>query len=91
MIYLVFSYVIILTHWIPITYHVMVSCFMFFFLAVNFFFFALICFLFLRSRESQEASNPGNNLYVTGLSTRVSTGDLEKFFGNEGKVRNDCL
>ncbi|XVF52934.1 hypothetical protein PTKIN_Ptkin05aG0057800 [Pterospermum kingtungense] len=39
-----------------------------------------------RSRESQDAANPGNNLYVTGLSTRVSTGELEKFFGNEGKV-----
>ncbi|KAG8476513.1 hypothetical protein CXB51_033474 [Gossypium anomalum] len=39
-----------------------------------------------RSRESQDASNPGNNLYVTGLSTRVTAGDLEKYFGNEGKV-----
>ncbi|XVF10566.1 hypothetical protein REPUB_Repub07fG0193600 [Reevesia pubescens] len=39
-----------------------------------------------RSRESQEATNPGNNLYVTGLSTRVTTSDLEKFFSNEGKV-----
>ncbi|KAA3463153.1 Scaffold attachment factor B2 [Gossypium australe] len=42
-----------------------------------------------RSRESQDASNPGNNLYVTGLSTRVTAGDLEKYFGNEGKVL-DC-
>ncbi|XP_022720650.1 serine/arginine-rich splicing factor SR45a-like [Durio zibethinus] len=39
-----------------------------------------------RSRDSQDAANPGNNLYVTGLSTRVTTGDLEKYFGNEGKV-----
>ncbi|EOY24793.1 PREDICTED: serine/arginine-rich splicing factor SR45a isoform X1 [Theobroma cacao] len=40
-----------------------------------------------RSRSrSQDASNPGNNLYVTGLSTRVTTADLEKYFGNEGKV-----
>ncbi|XP_021283024.1 serine/arginine-rich splicing factor SR45a-like [Herrania umbratica] len=40
-----------------------------------------------RSRsKSQDASNPGNNLYVTGLSTRVTTADLEKYFGGEGKV-----
>ncbi|XVE64811.1 hypothetical protein DITRI_Ditri07aG0131900 [Diplodiscus trichospermus] len=39
-----------------------------------------------RSRDSQDAANPGNNLYVTGISTRVTTGDLEKYFGNEGKV-----
>ena len=39
-----------------------------------------------RSRDSAPAENPGNNLYVTGLSTRVSSADLEKFFGNEGKV-----
>lgn len=40
-----------------------------------------------RSRSPEEdASNPGNNLYVTGLSTRVTTADLEKFFGKEGKV-----
>ncbi|XVF13093.1 hypothetical protein REPUB_Repub08aG0178200 [Reevesia pubescens] len=39
-----------------------------------------------RSRETQDVVNPGNNLYVTGLSTRVNSGDLEKYFGNEGKV-----
>ncbi|KAK2664119.1 hypothetical protein Ddye_002693 [Dipteronia dyeriana] len=39
-----------------------------------------------RSRDSAPAENPGNNLYVTGLSTRVTSADLEKFFGNEGKV-----
>ncbi|CAL1400989.1 unnamed protein product [Linum trigynum] len=39
-----------------------------------------------RSRESVEAYNPGNNLYVTGLSTRVTSSDLEKFFAKEGKV-----
>lgn len=44
----------------------------------------MICF---RSRDSVEAANPGNNLYVTGLSTRVSSSDLEKFFNKEGKVR----
>ncbi|KAL3498879.1 hypothetical protein ACH5RR_041611 [Cinchona calisaya] len=39
-----------------------------------------------RSRDSVEAVNPGNNLYVTGLSTRVNSSDLEKFFSKEGKV-----
>ncbi|KAJ4839640.1 hypothetical protein Tsubulata_035883 [Turnera subulata] len=40
-----------------------------------------------RSRESEvDAANPGNNLYVTGLSTRVSSADLEKYFSKEGKV-----
>ncbi|XP_057977537.1 serine/arginine-rich splicing factor SR45a-like isoform X2 [Malania oleifera] len=39
-----------------------------------------------RSRESHESKNPGNNLYVTGLSTRVATSDLERYFGKEGKV-----
>ncbi|KAM0871353.1 hypothetical protein ACQ4PT_039471 [Festuca glaucescens] len=42
-----------------------------------------------RSRSRDELRNPGNNLYVTGLSTRTSSSDLEKFFGKEGKVR-DC-
>ncbi|KAK9276560.1 hypothetical protein L1049_006095 [Liquidambar formosana] len=39
-----------------------------------------------RSRDSIDATNPGNNLYVTGLSTRVTSSDLEKYFNNEGKV-----
>ncbi|PON62912.1 Splicing factor-like protein [Parasponia andersonii] len=39
-----------------------------------------------RSRDSDGIANPGNNLYVTGLSTRVTTSDLEKYFGKEGKV-----
>ncbi|XP_059641694.1 serine/arginine-rich splicing factor SR45a-like [Cornus florida] len=39
-----------------------------------------------RSQDSVDVVNPGNNLYVTGLSTRVSTSDLEKFFSSEGKV-----
>ncbi|XP_027082053.1 serine/arginine-rich splicing factor SR45a-like [Coffea eugenioides] len=39
-----------------------------------------------RSRDSAGAVNPGNNLYVTGLSTRVASSDLEKFFNREGKV-----
>ncbi|GAB2273891.1 Serine/arginine-rich splicing factor SR45a [Dionaea muscipula] len=39
----------------------------------------------LRS-DDDEAGNPGNNLYVTGLSSRVTESDLEKFFSKEGKV-----
>ncbi|XP_024175022.1 serine/arginine-rich splicing factor SR45a isoform X2 [Rosa chinensis] len=40
-----------------------------------------------RSRSpSVDATNPGNNLYVTGLSTRVTSADVEKFFNKEGKV-----
>ncbi|CAL5424520.1 unnamed protein product [Camellia sinensis] len=38
-----------------------------------------------RSRESS-VENPGNNLYVTGLSARVTKRDLEKHFLAEGKV-----
>ncbi|KAG6553291.1 hypothetical protein Mapa_005025 [Marchantia paleacea] len=36
--------------------------------------------------ERTEANNPGNNLYVTGLSTRVTEKDLEDHFAVEGKV-----
>ncbi|KAM7491422.1 hypothetical protein LguiA_034343 [Lonicera macranthoides] len=42
-----------------------------------------------RSRDSDDVENPGNNLYVTGLSTRVTSSDLEKYFNKEGKV-TDC-
>ncbi|XP_047075589.1 serine/arginine-rich splicing factor SR45a-like isoform X1 [Lolium rigidum] len=42
-----------------------------------------------RSRSRDDLRNPGNNLYVTGLSTRTSSSDLEKFFSKEGKVL-DC-
>ncbi|RLM60640.1 hypothetical protein C2845_PM14G10370 [Panicum miliaceum] len=38
--------------------------------------------------RSEDDRNPGNNLYVTGLSTRVTEDDLEKFFNKEGKVKN---
>ncbi|KAG2583620.1 hypothetical protein PVAP13_6KG055812 [Panicum virgatum] len=42
-----------------------------------------------RSRSrSEDDRNPGNNLYVTGLSTRVTEDELEKFFSKEGKVKN---
>lgn len=40
----------------------------------------------LRSYDSEDAANPGNNLYVTGLSARVTESDLEKYFNREGKV-----
>ncbi|CDP09143.1 unnamed protein product [Coffea canephora] len=41
-----------------------------------------------RSRDSSDAENPGNNLYVTGLSTRVTKRDLEKHFSTEGAVED---
>nr|GLL42963.1 mitochondrial uncoupling protein 2-like [Ipomoea trifida] len=41
-----------------------------------------------RSRYSGESENPGNNLYVTGLATRVREKDLEKHFSSEGKVED---
>eukprot|EP00268_Persea_americana_P009806 TRINITY_DN13931_c0_g1_i1.p1 TRINITY_DN13931_c0_g1~~TRINITY_DN13931_c0_g1_i1.p1 ORF type:complete len:127 (-),score=16.59 TRINITY_DN13931_c0_g1_i1:1703-2083(-) len=37
-----------------------------------------------RSYDSSNVDNPGNNLYVTGLSSRVTTRDLEKHFSSEG-------
>ncbi|KAL3676847.1 hypothetical protein R1sor_026795 [Riccia sorocarpa] len=37
-------------------------------------------------RYRHDALNPGNNLYVTGLSTRVNEKDLEEHFSREGKV-----
>ncbi|XP_023645340.1 serine/arginine-rich splicing factor SR45a isoform X3 [Capsella rubella] len=40
-----------------------------------------------RSRSiSTDAENPGNSLYVTGLSHRVTERDLEDHFSKEGKV-----
>ncbi|KAJ4773937.1 RNA-binding (RRM/RBD/RNP motifs) family protein [Rhynchospora pubera] len=39
-----------------------------------------------RSRESVDVENPGNNLYVTGLSSRTTEAKLEKHFSTEGKV-----
>ncbi|CAM6058505.1 unnamed protein product [Sphagnum tenellum] len=35
---------------------------------------------------SEDANNPGNNLYVTGLSVRVSEKELQDHFEQEGKV-----
>ncbi|CAN0918896.1 Serine/arginine-rich splicing factor SR45a, partial [Linum grandiflorum] len=39
-----------------------------------------------RSLERTEAVNPGDTLYVTGLSTRVTERELEDHFSKEGKV-----
>ncbi|CAB4282328.1 unnamed protein product [Prunus armeniaca] len=40
-----------------------------------------------RSRSrSPSVENPGNNLYVTGLSPRITKRELEKHFASEGKV-----
>lgn len=36
---------------------------------------------------SIDVENPGNNLYVTGLSPRITKRELEKHFAAEGKVR----
>lgn len=44
-----------------------------------------VYFLF-RDRSDDDLRNPGNNLFVTGLSTRVTEAELEKFFSKEGKV-----
>ncbi|XP_008806158.1 serine/arginine-rich splicing factor SR45a isoform X1 [Phoenix dactylifera] len=38
------------------------------------------------SRGRSDARNPGNTLYVTGLSSRVTDRDLEDHFSREGKV-----
>ncbi|XP_038705500.1 serine/arginine-rich splicing factor SR45a isoform X5 [Tripterygium wilfordii] len=35
---------------------------------------------------SCDVENPGNNLYVTGLSPRITKRELEKHFASEGKV-----
>lgn len=42
-------------------------------------------FFYIRSFSS-DAENPGNSLYVTGLSHRVTERDLEDHFAKEGKV-----
>ncbi|KAK1280913.1 hypothetical protein QJS04_geneDACA018272 [Acorus gramineus] len=37
-------------------------------------------------RYDSDVENPGNNLYVTGLSPRVTKKNLEKHFSSEGKI-----
>ena len=39
-----------------------------------------------RSQDFSDVENPGNNLYVTGLSSRITKNELEKHFDSEGKV-----
>ncbi|KAH0454882.1 hypothetical protein IEQ34_016806 [Dendrobium chrysotoxum] len=39
-----------------------------------------------RGCDSADAVNPGNNLYVTGLSSNVSKAELQDHFAREGKV-----
>ncbi|KAK1394262.1 Serine/arginine-rich protein RS2Z32 [Heracleum sosnowskyi] len=41
-----------------------------------------------RSYDSTEVENPGNNLYVTGLSPRITKRDIEKHFSTQGKVED---
>ncbi|XP_038723521.1 serine/arginine-rich splicing factor SR45a-like isoform X1 [Tripterygium wilfordii] len=42
-------------------------------------------------RPRTEVVNPGNTLYVTGLSTRVTERELEEHFSKEGKVASCFL
>ncbi|XVF18097.1 hypothetical protein REPUB_Repub10bG0182200 [Reevesia pubescens] len=44
-----------------------------------------------RSRGRADDGNPGNTLYVTGLSQRVTERDLEEHFSKEGKVASCFL
>ncbi|VVA99422.1 unnamed protein product [Arabis nemorensis] len=44
-----------------------------------------------RSRGRTETKNPGNTLYVTSLSTRVTERELEGHFSKEGKVASCFL
>ncbi|KAK3224414.1 hypothetical protein Dsin_011439 [Dipteronia sinensis] len=44
-----------------------------------------------RSHGRADVTNPGNTLYVTGLSTRVTERELEKHFSKEGKVASCFL
>jgi transformer-2 protein len=37
--------------------------------------------------DRREGQNPGNNLHVSGLSTRVDTRDLEAAFAKIGRVK----
>lgn len=48
----------------------------------------LVCMIYGCRSPSSDVENPGNNLYVTGLSHRISKKDLERHFSSEGKV---CL
>ncbi|KAL9244063.1 hypothetical protein vseg_017875 [Gypsophila vaccaria] len=43
------------------------------------------------NRGREDISNPGNTLFVTGLSARVTERDLKDHFGKEGKVSSVFL
>lgn len=45
----------------------------------------------LCSRANDGSNNPGNNLHVSGLSSRVDTRDLEQAFAKIGRVRRSLL
>ena len=36
--------------------------------------------------QDEEDSNPGNNLFITGLAARTADRDLEEVFSKYGKV-----
>lgn len=62
----------------------------FLFLRLSFVVIMDVCFMltpfpYNLGRE-EEVVNPGNTLYVTGLSTRVTQEQLEEHFSKEGKV-----
>ena len=43
------------------------------------------------SRRNGQAVNPGNNLHVSGLSSDVTSQELEALFATAGRVRRPCL
>ena len=46
----------------------------------------LFCGFFFFRSPSSDVENPGNNLYVTGLSHRITRRELGKHFSAEGTV-----
>lgn len=44
-----------------------------------------------RRDQDGDVNNPGNNLYVAGLSSRTTEQDLEDHFAKEGKVGASSL
>ncbi|KAJ6895581.1 hypothetical protein NC651_021941 [Populus alba x Populus x berolinensis] len=46
----------------------------------------LLCSDLVCRSHSRDVENPGNNLYVTGLSPRITKKELEKHFSAEGTV-----
>jgi hypothetical protein len=50
----------------------------------------LLCSDLVCRSYSRDVENPGNNLYVTGLSPRITKKELEKHFSAEGTVGIPC-